>query len=146
MEKTEPKKDEYDQMVKDLTEEIKDLVKEWKEGEAGSLGNWIELFKQIMEFAQDLKTVPGLTKANICIDVISNIAQSMLDENVANLPEETVKTLNLVLSDQGLQILKATTGVIKNFIAGIDTNNDGHISKEELEDFFCGCCPRLKKD
>ena len=24
--------------------------------------------------------------------------------------------------------------MIKNFIAGIDANNDGHISKEELED------------
>ena len=83
MEKVEPKKDEYDQMVKDLTENFTELVKEWKDGEAGSVSNWINLFKEIMEFAQDLKTVPGLTKANICIDVISNIAQSMLDENIS---------------------------------------------------------------
>lgn len=146
MEKTEPKKDEYDHIVNDLTNHFKDLVKEWKEGEPGKLSNWINLFKEIMEFAQEHKSVPGLVKANICIDVISAVAQSLLDENVANLPEETVKTLNLVLSSDGLEMLKASTGLIKNFIAGIDTNNDGHISKEELDDFFCGCCPRLKKD
>ena len=146
MEKVEPEKDEYDHMVNDLTDHFKDLVKEWKDGEDGKLSNWINLFKEIMEFAQEHKSVPGVTKANICIDVISAVAQSLLDENVANLPEETVKTLNLVLSSDGLEILKASTGLIKNFIAGIDTNNDGNISKEELEDFFCGCCPRLKKD
>ena len=145
MTKVEPTKEEYDQMVVNLSENFSGLVKEWSDEKIGELGQWINLFKEIMDFAQKLKTVPGLTKANICIDVIAGIASGLIENNVADLPESSLATVKMVLSDSGMQILKASTTMIKNLMGSIDTNNDNEISMEELGDFFCGCCSLKKK-
>lgn len=145
MSKTEPTKEEYDNIVKNLSETFTELVKDWSDETIGELSHWINLFKEIMESAQKLKTVPGLTKANISIDVISSVAQGMCDNNIANLSESSLSTIKLILSDSGLQILKASTNMIKNIMGKIDANNDGEISLDELGDFFCGCCSINKK-
>ena len=145
MTKTEPSKEDYDNIVEDLSETFTELVKEWSRETVGELSQWINLFKEIMESAQKLESVPGLTKANISIDVISAIAQGLIDNNVADLPESSLSTVKLILSDSGLQILKASTSMIKDMMGKIDANNHGEISLDELGDFFCGCCSIKKK-
>ena len=92
---------------------------------------------------QLLKTVPGLQKADLCIDAIGRIAQALIDTNVADV--SNIDTVKMILSPQGMGILRGATSVLKDLIRGIDRDGDQEISSSELRDFFCGCCGPLHK-
>ena len=53
-------------------------------------------------------------------------------------------TVKMILTDEGMGILKGTTSIIKDLIRGMDKDGDQEVSMDELKDFFCGCCS-LKK-
>ena len=92
----------------------------------------------------DLVGEGGVVKSAVAIDVIQGLAQILIDENVANLNEQQMGTVKLVLSDEGANLMKASTGFLKNLMKMMDTNRDGKISGDEFKSFwkkyFCCCC------
>ena len=136
--KVELNKVEYDDILDDLQHHFGELVKSWKDQEVGTMGSWLGLFRAMMQKVQVLRSVPGLQKADLCIDAIARIAQTLVDTNAASV--SSIETVKMVLSPEGMGILRGTTSLIKDFMRGLDKDGDQEISGEELRDFFCGCC------
>ena len=139
--KVDPTQEEIELHVQSLTSHFQKLVESWKQEGIGSMASWMGLFQSIMQKAQLLKSVPGLRKADICLDVIAGIANALIESNPEDVDLTTVK---MILTDEGMGILKGTTSVIKDLIRGMDKDGDQEVSMDELKDFFCGCCS-LKK-
>ncbi len=111
----------------------------------GNLSFWMSLLKDIMALIQSTVKLKGLDKMEIAMDSIHKLANAVLETNPGELDMNTHKTINIVLSDEGLGIMKATTGIIKNFMRSIDTNGDGEISSQECRDLFSCCFPKVDK-
>mgnify|MGYP001220797019 CR=1 FL=1 len=137
--------DKYDVIVKGLIEKLRPLIRRWKARDIGDWNSWLQLLQKIMGMVQsDLVGEGGVVKSAVAIDVIQGLAQILIDENVANLNEQQMGTVKLVLSDEGANLMKASTGFLKNLMKMMDTNRDGKISGDEFKSFwkkyFCCCC------
>lgn len=131
---------EFQDIINDFSDHFQKLVSEWKGKQVGSMASWMGLFQSIMEKIQLVKGLPGLVKADICIEVISSVAQSLINTNAASLSEDQLNTVKMILTKEGAGILRGATSVIKGFMRSIDSNGDEEITMDELKDFFCGCC------
>ena len=137
--------DEYDKITQETVDHFKPLVKRWKARDVGDFQSWLSLLKQIMKVLESKASHEGgIAKATLAIDIIQKLAQMFIDENIANLNEDQMKTVNLILSDEGAAMLRVSTGLLKRLLNAIDTNNDGNISTTEAQSFFkkifCFCC------
>ena len=135
----------YEEVTSNLVGSFTPLIKKWKASDAGNLENWINLLKQVMKTLEsDLPNEGGVVKGTIAINVVQGLAQILIDENVANLDENQLRTVKLILSDEGVSVLRMSTGLLKKAMNVIDTNRDGKISGEEFKSFwkryFCCCC------
>lgn len=110
-------------------------------GDYGNLSFWMALLRKIMQFIQTSIKLKGLDKMEIALSSIKELASTLLETNPADIDEQTKKTLNAVLSDEGLGLLGAATGVFKDFMRKIDTDGDGEISAQECRDLFSCCFP-----
>lgn len=125
-----------------LFSRMQPMISEWSAQQVGSLQNWIAFFRQIMETVQSTWNIPGVQKAELCIEVLQDIAQALIDENPAHLTDTELQTVKIVLSSEGLHLLQASTAFLKQLIRSVDRDNDGEISLEECANF---CCPFLGK-
>ena len=136
--------DKYDLIVKGLIEKLRPLIRRWKSRDIGDWNSWLQLLQKVMGMVQsDLVGEGGVVKSVVAIDVVQGLAQILIDENVANLNEQQMGTVKLVLSEEGANLMKASTGFLKNLMKMMDTNRDGKISGDEFKSFwkkiFC-CC------
>lgn len=125
---------------------VRDVISRFKtevieSGDYGNLSFWMALLRKIMQFIQTSIKLKGLDKMEIALSSIKELASTLLETNPADIDEQTKKTLNAVLSDEGLGLLGAATGVIKDFMRKIDTDGDGEISAQECRDLFSCCFP-----
>lgn len=120
-----------------------ELTKKWSHQEAGDLSHWTDMFVEIMKAIQQGSNLKGLDKADFAIDIVQQCADGILKANPGKLPQETMNTINQLLSSEGLNLLKAATSGIKLLLRQIDANNDGQITAEEIQGCF-GCCPSSK--
>ena len=81
----------------------------------------------------------------IALGAMKIIAEKLLESNVGGLDDTTISTLKLVLSSDGMNLIGASTSIIKKLMLKIDTNSDGEISMDECASIFACCCPKLKK-
>ena len=139
-EKKKLTEEEYQDVRTKLRKEINEMISSnWTQTQFGSLNEWMVLLKTIMGIIQKTYKIPGVQKSSLAIDVLQDIATIIIDENVANLNEEQLKTVKTVLSSEGFQLLSVSTSFLKQIISNIDTDGDGEISKEECHAFCCGC-------
>ena len=136
---------EYDKVLSELTKEFSTLVSEWKHQKAGEISSWMSLFGNVCRHVQTHKNIAGVQKAELAVDCVTVLCRSFLNENIASIPEEAKATLQLILSDSGVNLLKGTTSMIKGFLKGLDKNQDGEISLEEFVEGCFGCCVKKKK-
>ena len=115
------------------------------ENDFKNVSYWINLLSQIMSYIQRSMKLPGLKKMEIALTSIESIVKMLLEKNVGNLNDETIATLNLIISSDGMNILAGSTSMIKQFMNRLDSNNDGEISAEECSSIFPCCFPGLKK-
>ena len=134
----------YDKLTQTLVSKFEPLIRSWKASDVGNWNNWLELLNQVMKMVQSgLMGEGGIVKSTVAINVVQGLAQIFIDQNVGKLDEQQLKTVRLVLSDDGANLLKASTGILKKLMKMLDTNNDGRISQEEVRSCwkkFFGCC------
>ena len=136
-------KEQYDEARKNLQSSYGPMIEKWSASQVGNLQDWMSLLQQIMASVQQLYRIPGIQKSELCIDVVHDIAQKIIEENPAGLSDGDLSTVKTVLSSEGLQLLGASTSFLKQLISKIDQDGDGEISFEECGMF---CCPRLPKN
>ena len=143
--KVELSQEEYDNVLADLTKKFSTLVREWKHDRAGKVSTWMSLFSDICRHVQKHSNIRGVQKAELAVDAVTTLCRSFLNENIASIPEEAKATLQLILSDSGVNLLKGATGMIKGLLKGLDKNQDGEISMDEFVQGCFGCCVNKKK-
>ncbi len=132
----------YKEALDGLTSNFKNLIQSWKSQQLGNMATWMNLFQQVMTQIQISHAIPGTQKASLALDCIQGLAKICIDENVAGLNEDQLKTVKSILSDEGASVLTAATGALKQLIVALDKNEDGEISLDEI----CGCCfPSVKQ-
>ena len=136
-----------DEIKQNIETGVRDVLARFKSdvvqsGDYGNLSFWMSLLRRIMQFIQASVKLKGLDKMEIALSSIRELATTLLETNPAEIDENTKKTLNAVLSDDGLGLLGAATGVIKDFMRQIDKDGDGEISAQECKDMFSCCFPR----
>ena len=119
-----------------MIEKLRPLIRRWKSRDIGDWNSWLQLLQKVMGMVQsDLVGEGGVVKSVVAIDVVQGLAQILIDENVANLNEQQMGTVKLVLSEEGANLMKASTGFLKNLMKMMDTNRDGRFLEMSLNLF-----------
>ena len=137
---------EYNEYINIFINSTVHLIDQWTEKEAGNFDSWLQLMQSVMIVIQKNYKKTGIEKAEISIDVVQKLAEYYYNKNKNKLSENSIKVLNLVMSDNGAFLLNGATSFIKRILNSIDTNNDGEISNDECKNFFrkfCCCCPKI---
>lgn len=124
-----------------ITAHFLHLTKQWNQQKAGDLQTWTTLFVEICKLIQEASSLKGLEKADFAITIITECAETLIEQNPGNFDDQTISVIKQLLTPTGLGILRASTQGLKLLLRKIDTNQDGEISKEELKGCLKSCFP-----
>ena len=132
-------------LLDDIVDNFMKLIASWTKQEAGDTSSYMKLFSNICMYIQNLSkttalTLTGVEKANMAMDSIVRICNKLMKENPLKLEGKEMDTLKMILSDQGLSLLRGATTGIKLAMKYMDKDQNGEISTEEFLESFCCCC------
>ena len=141
---------DHESMIEKLTNETMGLVKDWSNEQFGSFKDWFELGSEIKKMIDKLKNANQIDKILVSLEVLHRVARKIMTLHEDKIDGKAREVVEYFISDTNNDILTGAMGIIGDLLNDIDTNNDGHITKEECKVYckkiWCCCAPELTEE